>query len=285
MNVIATFYDHVTDISAQENIPMEEALRIVRSLGIEKLEIADRLILGHEKELADRLGKAGFGISAVPVSTDFSGSQPDLRPVMESMRFLGADKILIIPGFFAENDGAGEKERRTACMVSGVNRLISLAAEYGISVVMEDFDNSRAPYASAEGVADFLERCPGLSCAFDTGNFRYSGQNLEDAYRLLRGKITHVHLKDRSLSPRHGEKPLTAADGTKLYPAPVGGGALGLSAAVNRLLADGYRGIFTLEEYGSACALEDMKLSASWAKQTICGASGLEEKNPLRRGS
>ena len=132
------------------------------------------------------------------------------------------------PGCWEEGASPQEREAQTAQMVGCVEELAGLALDYGVSLVMEEYDNELSPIATMEGVRRFLDGCPTLSCAFDTGNFRFANQAVGDAYQLLRDRIGHVHLKDRSYTQRNGEGAKTALDGVNLYPAPMGGGDLPL---------------------------------------------------------
>lgn len=267
MNRIATFYDHVREISRQEKISMTEALLEVKSLGIELLEVAQNSVIGREDELGRELSYAGLGISSIPSYFDF-GRDGDVdrqsEPTLEAAQFLGADRLLVIPGFFAPEDGPGERERQTKNMIDCINRLADKAAGYGVSLVMEDFDSDRVPYCSAPQVRRFLDNCPGLSCCFDTGNFRYAAGDELEAYELLKDRITHVHLKDRAYVQSNGEFGVTASDGQKLYPAPVGSGALKLEEILSRLKRDGYEGVYSIEHYGAGAMLDCLKRSAAW---------------------
>lgn len=270
MNQIATFYDHIRDISRQEEISMTEALREARSLGVELLEVSQNNLLGREDELGHELSYAGLGISSIPSYFDF-GRNTDVdrqsEPVLEAARFLGADKLLVIPGFFAPGDGPEERERQTKSMIDCINRLADKAAGYGVSLVIEDFDSDRVSYCSAQEMRRFLDGCPGLSCCFDTGNFRYAAGDELEAYELLKDRIAHVHLKDRAYTQQNDEYGITAADGQKLYPCPVGNGDLNLAEVMSRLKRDGYTGVYTVEHYGASTALDYLKKSVAWVKE------------------
>ena len=101
------------------------------------------------------------------------------------------------------------------------------------------------------------------------GNFRFANQAVGDAYQLLRDRIGHVHLKDRSYTQRNGEGAKTALDGVNLYPAPVGGGDLPLEDILAQLKRDGYDGIYTIEHYGANHALEYLKDSVAWVQARL----------------
>lgn len=269
---IATFYDHILDIARQENLFTVDALKLARELGVEAVEASANNVLGREDEIGQELAMADLEISAIPAYFDF-GRDGDVErqasPVLEAAQYLGAPKVLVIPGFFGKEDPPEEREIQTVRMEEGINRLADLALNYGVSLVMEDFDSELAPFSTMEGVRRFLDRCPGLSCAFDTGNFRFAGQDAREAYGLLRDRIGHVHLKDRAYVQSNEEEPKVAVDGTALYPAPVGSGDLPMEELLALLKRDGYDGTYTVEHYGSNRTLEYLRSSVEWVKNQL----------------
>ncbi len=270
--MITTFYDHAVDISRQEKISLTEALREVRTLGIDGLEVSQNNLLGREDELGNELAYAGLSVSSIPAYFDF-GRDPDVEkqavPTLEAARFLGVSRMLVIPGFFRPEDGEEERERQTESMISCVNRLAELAQGYGVSLILEDYDNALASFSTIQGVKRFLEGCPDLSCCFDTGNFAFSGEDELSAYEAVRDRITYVHLKDRAAVSVSGEEGVTALDGKVLYPCPVGSGEIRLPEIFSRLKQDGYQGNFALEHYGAGEMLSYLKRSVSWLKERL----------------
>lgn len=269
---IATFYDHVKDIARQEKIGLTEALRRVRGLGITHVEVSQNSVVGREDELGHELAYAGLEISTIPAYFDF-GRDADVEkqaaPTLEAAQFLGVKKILAIPGFVREEDSPEERRRQTENMVVCMGRLAEFAGPYGVSLVMEEYDNPLAPFATVEGLRSFLDGCPALGCCFDTGNFRFMAEDELEAYDKLKGRITHVHLKDRAFSPEWGAYAVTAADGQALYPAPVGKGEIRIGQVLGRLKRDGYEGICTIEHYGAGNMWAAMQESAKWLAENI----------------
>lgn len=272
MAKIATFYDHIKEIARQEGTGVVEAMQEAAGLGVELLEISQNNVIGREDELGQELAYTGLGISSIPAYFDF-GRDTDVDrqsgPTLEAARYLGADKLLVIPGFFAQGDSPEERERQTAGIAECLNRLADKAAGYGVSLVMEDFDSELAPFSTAAGVRRFLDSCPGLSCCFDTGNFRYMAEDELAAYTLLRDRIGHVHLKDRAYAPVQGGAAKTAVDGQDLYPVPVGAGELRLGEVLELLKRDGYAGAYTIEHYDAQNMLDCLKRSIVWVKERI----------------
>ncbi len=272
MSKIATFYDHVRDAARQEGVSFTEALQEVKKLGVELLEVSQNNILGREDEAGRELAYAGLGISSVPAYFNF-GRDLDVdkqsEPTLEAAEFLGAHKMLVIPGFFAPEDGPEERERQVENIVSCINRLAVKAAGYGISLVMEDFDNLLSPISTTAGIQRVLDGCPDLSFCFDTGNFRFMAEDALEAYREFRGRIGHVHLKDRAYTGKAGEQGLTALDGQDLYPSPVGSGEIPIGQIVAALCGDGYDGAYTIEHYGAVHMLDYLKESCAWLKNQL----------------
>lgn len=272
MAKICTFYDHVTDISKQENIPIGEAMGEARKLGVELLEVSQNNLLGREDEVERELSQAGLGISSIPAYFHF-GVDTDVEkqgaPTLAAARRFGVKRILVIPGFFQKEDTSEQREIQIQNMIGCIDRLAELADKDGISLIMEDYDNVLAPFSTIEGVNRFVTQCEKLSCCFDTGNFRFSAQDELLAYETLKETITHVHLKDRAYSPAGPGHAITAMDGQELYPCPVGGGDLNLLEIMNRLKRDGYQGDFSVEHYGAGDMLNFLKKSVSWVKEHL----------------
>ena len=269
---LATFYDHMKDMAREEKIGLTEALQYIKSLGITHMEVSQNNLLGREDEVGRELSFVGLEISSIPAYFDFGRDDNvdrQSQPVLEAARYLGAGKILVIPGFFQEGDSPEEKSRQMESMARCLNRLGEKAAGYGVSLVMEDYDSLLAPFSTAEGLEHFLSRCPGLSCCFDTGNFRFAGEDELAAYEKLKSRISHVHLKDRAYSPQWGEHAAAAADGQLLYPAPVGKGEIPIAGLLSRLAADGYEGVCTIEHYGAKSMRAALQESAAWLRENF----------------
>lgn len=272
MAKIATFYDHIRDMARQEHLFMVDALQRARELGVKAVEASANNVVGREDEIGQELAMADLEISTIPSYFDF-GRDTDVKrqalPLLEAAQYLGAPKLLVIPGFFGEGDSPQERENQTQRMLDCVCQLADLALDYGVSLTMEDYDDALSPIATAAGVRRFLNACPQLSSTFDTGNFLFAGEQVLDAYHLLRDRVDHVHLKDRATAPDYGPLVKNALDGSPLYPAPVGSGILPLEEIVAQLKADGYDGVYTLEFYGASSALECLWHSVEWLNSQL----------------
>ena len=130
MAKIATFYDHMVDIARQESLSVVEALKLAREMGIEAVEASGNNIVGREDEFGQEIAMADLGISSIPSFFHFDEDQDvekQAAPILEAAQFLGADRLLVIPGFWAEGDSPQVREEKTQQMIRCVARLGELA--------------------------------------------------------------------------------------------------------------------------------------------------------------
>ena len=72
--------------------------------------------------------------------------------------------------------------------------MCELAAEYGITVTLEDFDDSASPCCDIQGLERLMRSVPGLGFTFDTGNFAYVLEDPAEAYERLKPYVAHAHV-------------------------------------------------------------------------------------------
>lgn len=159
--------------------------------------------------------------------------------------------------------------RARELMLPNMIHLLEKAKEYHINVLMEDYDDLPAPFATAEQVKWFLDRLPDLGCAFDTGNFLYSEEDVIDAYELLKSRIKYVHCKDRSFTPVDGEEPKSTVLRRQMYSAATGSGIIPMKTIIAMLKRDGYEGTYAIEHFGSVNQYRDIKRSAEFMKKNL----------------
>ena len=262
--VIATFYDHILDISRQEGCSVPEALQEARKLGVTAVEISCGNVEGHAGETAAQLSAAGMGVTTMPSYFRF-GIDTDVQAqaacIFADAETIGAKTLLVIPGFVPEG---ADREECTRQIIECTKRLGELADKAGLSLTMEDFDNAAAPFSTSAGMLRFMDAVPGLTACFDTGNFHFAGEDALEAYERLRGRIGHVHCKDRSDTTEFGRDTRLTVDGRSMHPSPVGAGLIPMEELLARLKADGYNGAYTIEHYGAEPMLECLKRSVKW---------------------
>ena len=261
---ISVFYEHIKEAAAQTGKPVREILQYAKACGIRALELDGNELL-ENKGLGELVLGEGFLVASVYINCDFTvEAKPDeIERFVEAVRAVKSKNILCIPGLISSDDE--EYDIKLGKMAEGLNKLCAAAGADGIAVSLEDYDNSRAPYATVSGLLKLLEGVPELRITFDTGNFRYSCEDELEAYDCLRKKIVHVHTKDRSLE-RTAEGYTVCVDGAKVYPAVVGSGIIKMKECIERLIADGYDGYYAIEHFGAPDQTEYIKMSTEYLK-------------------
>ena len=269
---LTVFYDHIREAAEQTGKSMDEVCALVKGYGISgvELDLADYREKG--RQIMPLLGRAGLKVSSMYGFFDF-GHEKQERAEQQAEEYLAAAKeagasfVMVVPGFLREEELDPDSERYQRCvtaMKKAVGYLCRRAEPLGLQVAMEDFDGKEAPFATTGQLLSFLEDIPGLGCAFDTGNFLYSGEDALEAYWKCKPYISYLHCKDRTFEPRVGETPKTAVDGRAMYSVPVGGGCIPMKEILTDLFADGYEGALAIEHFGSLDQLGFMQRSAEW---------------------
>ena len=81
-------------------------------------------------------------------------------------------------------------------LAQGLKRIVSAAAEYGVTVMVEDFPSPLLPMCDSAEMRALLDGAPGLKLVLDTGNTLARKEDpVAFAERFL-GDFVHVHLKD-----------------------------------------------------------------------------------------
>ncbi len=264
---LSVFYEHIFEAAQQSGKSVEWVLGYAKSCGIDLLECDLWRLSDREEQLA-LFRRCGMGVSCIYSHFDFLHDSAEIsekkgRELLKAAEYFGAGKVLCLPGLYS---GARDRDGETAQFIGGISWLCDMAREYGVAVTIEDFDDINSPCCRMRDIKALLDGCEGLRYTFDTGNFRYCLEDAEEAYGLLRDKVAHVHLKDRSYDParRNADNTNGKPDlaGEIMYPAEVGGGIIGAERLIKRLLSDGYDGIFAIEHFGAADQLAYMKKSA-----------------------
>ncbi len=274
---ISVFFDHVREACQQRGRGLADVLNEVRSYGITALECSLESLAEDMEGRRALFAACGVQVSCVYGMYDFANQRdPALAyPLIDTASYFSADKVLIVPGFV---ELSGMEERQAVRKVGTpameqMAEVLNALCEYGrarrVAVTMEDFDDARAPFASQVQLAWFLERVQGLGVSFDTGNFLYADVNELEAFQLLKGRILHVHCKDRSLVPNAGETPKLTVTGQRLYAAPVGAGCIQMEELLRRLKQIGYDDTLAIEHFGALDQLAFMKQSAQWLRERL----------------
>lgn len=277
----SVFYHHANCAAQERGCTMDEMFDQLYQWGIRYIEL-DRDAVGEDEqsimELSDLLSRHGLKASSIygHYAWGQDGPMPDTDDLLiRQAKMLGCERIMVIPGFYSDLQDQEKCAREKARMIEGTRRLTELAAAQGLTVTIECYDNAKSPIATIKGMAEFLEGTPLLWVTLETGNFRFSGDDVLEAQQLFRAKVRHVHLKDRYL-PNAVEggapaemltgKPTVAVTGEIMYPCPVGHGHIPMSKVLDELKAWGYDGVMTIEHFGVASFADAIRESMAWLK-------------------
>jgi len=275
-NKLTVFYDHILNAAKQRGVTTAQIAADITACGISGVEMDYYMLKESGDALAEELTRLGLPINNCYCFFDWANHPEDQSyiQVLDDLKRLGIMNLLVVPGFISRDIVAtGNQDiittalaRAREAMLPNMIHLLDYASELGINVAMEDFDDISAPFATKEQVKWFLDRLPALGCAFDTGNFLYSEQDVMQAYELLSDRITYVHCKDRSLTPVEGENGQTTVNGRQIFSSAVGNGVIPMADILKLLEEKGYVGTIAIEHFGSTDQLSDMKTSASFLK-------------------
>lgn len=261
----SVFYDHILNASRQTGKPLREVIAESARAGIQAVE----LDLHNFTDTTDHLGLlADAGIATACVNGHYSMDRAfdtdQAQAHIDAALRSGTDKILVVPGYLSEEEGSAlgkvihDKGATFAFLEAcpaavrireGLEKIVEMAADKGITVTIEDFDNTSSPLSGLNSMLWYLEKIPGLMCTFDTGNFVTHGDDLFEAWEVLKDRVVHVHCKDRG-------------DGVVSF----GGGHLPCSEILRKMKADGYEGYGAIEHYGATDHLSLILRSTAFMK-------------------
>lgn len=270
--MLTTFYNHVIEAAKQENLSLKEVSKQINEHGIKGVEIDYRDLdptgRNFNKELAGELSDAGIPIFGCYVFYDWGRHPFDIsyKRIYKNLASIGVKNSLAIPGMLPKGMDPKKAMRR---MAKRLKKAVACANSLGITVLLEDFDDCIAPFSTAAGMKYFFDEVKDLKCAFDTGNFFYSDEDVLEKLPMFIDNTAYVHCKDRSLDVKEGEEPKATVSGVNMYSSPVGSGVIPMKEIIERLLKHGYKGSFAIEHFGSKHQLSDMITSADYLNELL----------------
>ena len=145
-------------------------------------------------------------------------------------------------GFLDESDPAA-----FAKYLERVTWIRDEAAKYGVTVILESGQET------AEDLAKFLEKVPGVGINFDPANMiLYAKGRPMDALKTLFPRIVQLHVKDALQ---------TKTPGTWGTEVPWGEGEVGGKAFLAELSRLGYAGNYVIEREGGSDRVRDIALA------------------------
>lgn len=226
----AGFVAYDASDSDAEFAPREEVLRLCAENG---LQIADYIHWVHLTTPDDAAFRAAVESGCRAARTALAH---------------GTDKLMIVENVVPEDLARMSREQAAARLAQGLKRIVSAAAECGVTVMVEDFPSPLLPMCDSAEMRALLDGAPGLKLVLDTGNTLARKEDpVAFAERFL-GDFVHVHLKDIEY-PENAATGDVDVDGRRMWNAQHGEGVVDFAKLLPMIEKTGYKGFVTVE-YG-----------------------------------
>lgn len=136
------------------------------------------------------------------------------------------------------------------------------AQSLSLHILMENYSFQRSLFSTPEDIDYILSHVPDLDFLLDTGNFWFSGTDMERATQKFARKTRHVHLKD--LMPNTSG--YLQIDGKGADSVALGAGILPLRSAISTLKEAGYEGGLSIELNANIHIMSALERSLSYLK-------------------
>ncbi|MBO7150534.1 MAG: sugar phosphate isomerase/epimerase [Clostridia bacterium] len=263
------FYDHILLAARQECAEVSEIVEYAASLGYVACDVgwesADAL-----RSVYSILQKAGLGISCVYRFIDFSNTVDidDACMFFACLREFACDNAMVIAWGKEQKPNYTDAEFETVC--ANLSTFCALAKPYGVRVSVEDFDSNEAIINNTAAFKRAFALVPALFHTFDTGNYAYFSESPTAAFHAFAKRISHVHLKDRSLAPNeYCQNASVLADGKKAYSCPNGMGFVEIRECIELLSRNGYDGYLSIEHFGLEHMKDAVRQSAAYVDAVL----------------
>lgn len=243
------------DVDIQKNtMSIEDILRLAQQAEIPTVDVMS-VPVEQIGQYQDAIRQTGVSVYTYIMWTSFLGSRrryrKDIAQQLKIAEALGAKYLMIVPygspdGYRSEALGREKVKQR---MTEGFRSAVASAKKYGMRVCFETTPHALSCLSGAQDCLDVLQSVEGLEFVFDTANMLPTGENPQEAYEKLKGRISHVHLKDVVLMPwEHLPKHAEYTPDGKLMSAVVWGeGIIPVQSIYQKMLEDGYKGQFAIE--------------------------------------
>lgn len=164
--------------------------------GTEYGNVSD-LSLEHAREIARRLSDEGFKVwsigsplGKIGINDAFEPELDRLKHTLDIADVMGANNIRMF-SFYIPRQEPAENYR------GKVLERLSAMAETAKGRAVLCHENEKGIYGdTAERCLDILENVDGIEAVFDPANFIQCGVDTLEAWKLLRGRVKYLHIKD-----------------------------------------------------------------------------------------
>lgn len=248
---------------------IKDTLELAKANGIPYVDVmlvrTEKDIRKYQAAIAETGVKVYTYIGNVSFISSLGSRREKIIKNLNIAKALGAKYLMIVPysGITYNRAVRLGRDKVKQLMIEGFTEAVELGKEYGIGICVETTPHVVSCVCGTQDCLDVLNAVPGLDFVFDTGNMLPNGDDPLEAYEALKGRISHVHLKDVVLI----EKSKTSSfdertpDGKVMKCVTWGQGIIPVQEIYERMIADGYEGCFAIEyarpEGKASCKLED----------------------------
>jgi sugar phosphate isomerase/epimerase len=221
---LSAFADEISaDPVEQLDCLDQNGIRHIEFRAIHGTNVLDLAPPQHD-EFRALLRSRGFGLSAlgspigkISITEPFEPHLDRFRTALDLAEFYEAPRVRVFSFYIPDGEDPGQYRDE---VIRRMTALADLAASRGIVLFLE---NERRIFGdNAARVLEILDavHSPALSHAFDPANYLEVGQQIGQAWELLRSRVGHFHVKDYDLKTKknvpagqvQGEIPRLIAD-------------------------------------------------------------------------
>lgn len=236
---ISAFADEISkDPVAQLDVLERHGIKHIEFRSIHGTNVLDLGETQHE-EFRSLLHSRGFALSAIgspvgkiKITDPFDLHLDRFRLAIELAAFYATPRIRIFSYYMPPGADPGRYRDETMRRMTEMTRL---AAERGVTLLLE---NEKGIFGdTAARVLDILETIDSryLSHAFDPANYVEVGESVDEAWRRLRARVSHFHIKDYDSGTQRN--------------VPAGEGEGQIPRILGEAAADGFDGFCVLEPH------------------------------------
>ncbi|WP_435016454.1 sugar phosphate isomerase/epimerase family protein [Tundrisphaera sp. TA3] len=236
---ISAFADEIAaDPVEQIDVLARHGIRHIEFRSIHGINVLDLDRSQHEafrsllKERGVGLSAIGSPIGKIKANEPFEPHLERFNIALDLADFYETPRIRIFSYYIPAGD---EPSAHRDEVVRRMAEKARIAADRGITLLLE---NEKGIYGdTADRVLDLLRAVdsPALSHAFDSANYLEVGQEIDEAWDLLRPRTTHIHVKDFDTKTHKN--------------VPAGEGQGQIPRIIAEAVSDGFDGFCTLEPH------------------------------------
>lgn len=240
---------------SRQGIEFAEMFSRAKAAGFSAYDASDNdLRFASHREVFRLCEDAGLEIAdyihwmhvTTPDNAKFRESVDSAKAAVHTALEHGTNRLMIVENIFLEDLSAMSRADATKKLVDAFGEIVEYAAEYGVTVMFEDFPSPALPLCTSSECGELLRSVPGLKLVFDTANMLALDESPTEFYTKLRQYVAHVHLKDvvYTTSP---DPSLTGGRKKMISRTLHGQGIVDFKTLYRLLRADNYDGFATVE--------------------------------------